>query len=376
MNRLASNRWFGFIGKVALVAVLPAALWLAADPTQARQGGKQDIKRGVTKQKATALLKAAKANDQKQESQAAKARKAAAAGVDEGLKKERAALQAKLKSQPEFQTLQKELNTILKGGKGKKATPQQHKERTKALTQVFAKHKPLLDKAFQDAQVDEDHIAAVVGKQLGAGVLLRKRLLATFTVAPPAASPVPPAAKTLALRPPYESTDTAESSDLVALSNDATADKDKGVVTLNSGASFAGGGNIRAVVGDFITIPNGFTKLQVTMKLNESHDLLVSAILGYSQASVDALVELTGGPNNQTQSQNTNLSTVVAPLLFAAHDESTSDQLITKTFNVPRTGGEFLVRGGVRGSFISASAGQANLFEFATVKEIDVKVLP
>jgi hypothetical protein len=377
MNRPTNTLWFGLAGRVVLIAALPACLgWLASDPTQARQAGKQGIRRGVSKQTAAALRKAAKSNDQAGRAEAAKAGAAINAGLDAGLKKERDAIAARLKARPEFQTLEKELNAIRAGGQGKKLTPQEIRERNQATARIFNKHKQMLVKAFQEAKADDDRITAAVREQLGGSLSLRKGTLGTFAGGLTAVKLTPTPFGSFVLKNPYDDTATEETKDLVVNINSAVANKGTGAVSVNGDVEAAGGGSNSALVEDFLTVPAGFSQLQLTMKIRETHELFAAAFLSFARCSADIQMDLTGGPNNQTQKQTTNISLVVAPVFFFIDDKGSADHVVTATFTVPRSGGEFLVRAGVRSEFAAGGAARAYTDVSATVSEIDVKALP
>jgi hypothetical protein len=149
-----------------------------------------------------------------------------------------------------------------------------------------------------------------------------------------------------------------------------------GNLTLLGQTAVLGAGTNRALVGNFVTLPSGFSKVRVTVKLKVTHSLTAGALVGGAHAATDVLIEVTGGNNSQTQSGVTNVSTVVAPLIALGTDKGSADHLVSKTFTIPTTGGEFFIRAGVRSDFEAGAIASASVNVSAQVQEIDVAVLP
>jgi hypothetical protein len=336
--------------------------------------GDGSIKLGVSKKAADALLKAATNNDKAQEAKAAKIRAAIGTALDKDLKQERALVAAALQKHPDFAAFTAELKKLEQQSQGKKLSLKDLIERNTALAQIFGKHQKLFDDVLKQAKVDQGKVTAAVRKQFGAVALIEGKL-GTLLASAKAIKAVPLPSNSFVLKPPFVKTETDESSSDIVSTNIAQAAL-TGNLTLVGNTAALGGGSNRALVGNFITVSSGKSKLQVTVKLHEQHNLVASALFGGAHAAADVLIEVTGGTGSDTQSQATNISTVIAPVFFFARDQGTADHVVTKTFTIASSGGEFFVRAGMRSDFEAGGGAGASVGVNALVFEIDVLALP
>jgi hypothetical protein len=327
---------------------------------------------GVSKKASDQLLKAAKDNDQAVESKAVQDLLAINKGLDSGLKPENAALAAAVGKNKDLAALAALLKKLAQQNKGKKLTAKDIEAQAAALAQAFNQRKKGVEDALKDANIDPAKVAGVARKLFGNNQALRDDLLGTLVAR---TTPIKSAQQqgALVLKAPFIKTETDENSADVVSTNVALASL-SGNLTLIGQTSVLGAGTNRALVGNFVTLPSGFSKLRVTVKLHESHTLSAGAVLGGAHAAADILIEVTGGSNSQTQSSATNISTVIAPVIFTNTDKGTADHLVSKTFTIPSTGGEFFIRAGMRSDFEAGSIASAFVNVSAQVQEIDVAV--
>jgi hypothetical protein len=370
MKQPTSNPSFPIRVGVLLGGTLLACLLLLDGGTAPAQPPATKISQGVSRQTAVRLEKAARANAQEAEAAAARNRVAIASGLSSDLKQERAAFQAHLDRQPAVAAFKKECEAIRKSGKGKKQSAREIQNRIVAWDKLYAKHRPMLEAALKAARIDDARVAGVVGKRFP-GLSLVKRPLHTFSSRAATQIQTDSSRDPLSMKPPYTTSNSFERSADVALTNKATANKKTGQVTLTAEALVAGGGNNLALVGGFLKIPPKLGKLLVTVRVHESHRLSAGAAVGGAQSSLDLVVELTG-PDDKTHRKVKNITTVVAPLIALVRDDGESDQVVSATFAIPKSGGEFLLQAGARSDLEAVGLGGTGAVATVEVNAIEV----
>jgi len=356
------------------IVVLAAILGIATPPSANAKG---EVKPGVSKKSQETLRKAADRNAARDLAIQQKKRQASVMALQKALKAERQALDAAMKKQPTYAAYKKELDRILAV---KPRDTKQARSRSNAIEQLNKKYEPMFKKAWSDAGLSERLIVEKVAKCFHFKPCCRIRigLFGIPIIDCSACQPVEEPAEQLSFcaEPPYDTRATSDNSHLVVIHNSQSASAATGDFGLNGATIFAGLGMNRAVVGDYVTVPAGYTRLKVRAKVRMDYNLMAVGIggVGYSQA--DLRLELTG-TNNSTQSHNHVAALAVAPVLW--HNRVTSDgetYFIEKTFTISSGGGEYLVRAGGTTTFGGLLNGGSTARETGNVEEICIEALP
>jgi hypothetical protein len=303
------------------------------------------------------------------------------AGLAEDLAAERAAAEKHLEQQPVYAAFKKEF-VSLNASPREKITADQTKAHQEAIRNLFQANKEMFATAYKAANVDEGKLKKAVEKrltpfgrkiqELSLGEMDTIRIKwAPMTRLPKLPAPLP---TSLCLSPPYESDKTHTHTNVAVLGNGVDAIKESGIVVVEATAigPIATGDNF-AVTGSSFQALSGFRKLRVTATFPGNYLMQASSILGVSSTGADIVVEVTK-PNGSVTRSTQELDWVLSPVLWYAFADGTFDS-VTKTFDIPNSGGVFLVRVGLSSWFWAGAGSSLTISASGTVEKICVEVL-
>ena len=159
---------------------------------------------------------------------------------------------------------------------------------------------------------------------------------------------------------------------LITFVVDANFSAVKGTANINCDGGWAGGSSARAVVGSYLTLPAGYSTLNVTAKVEVTYLARAIGMVGVSYAGSDAIVELLGTDNSVlTEAQL--ITWALAPVGWTQENEGEDTYFVNATFEIPSSGGEYMIRAGLRGNAWAAGNGYAYSSGNSEVLEIGVE---
>ena len=356
------------------IVALTAILGMATSPSANAKG---EVKQGVSKKSAELLRKTADHNAVRDLTIQQKSREASLKALQSALKVDRQALDVAMTKQPNYASYKKALDGILAV---KPRDMKQAQSRSLAIAQLNKKYEPMFKKAWSDAGLSERSIVEKVAKCFHFKPCCRIKIgpFGIPLIDCSECQPVDEPAEELSFcaQPPYDTRATSNNSHLIAGTFEQSASANSGNFRLKGLTLYGGLGTNRAVVGDYVTVPAGYTRLKVRAKIRMNHHLRAIGLLGgvgYAQA--DLRLELTG-TNGSSQSHNHMAGLAVAPLMWVNIVNGDDTYFIEKTFTIPSGGGEYLVRAGGTTMFGSLLIGGSRAEETGNVEEICIEALP
>lgn len=320
------------------------------------------------------LEAAANRSGEKDVAQALKAAKAEKAKLRAALAKPREAVARFMKKDPAYSSFQQEWGELVT--QVARAGAVQNEEVRNARAGLMERHRSLFEKAYIGANVDSRAVAAAVRSILSPAA---ERILplefANVLVVPPLPEALPaPAEFELSL--PFHSADQHTSSGVLGFTIASTF-ADNGSVHAYADGTFDAYAYATAVVGDVVAVPAGFKKLKITaFAPSLSYEVQAFGLANVSSAGVRMVVELTD-PNSDVQRKTDLVARVLAPLLWFAQKQGSGERQITRTFRIPNSGGDFLVRAGVQALVWSAGLfGACSASTTAIIDRISIEALP
>lgn len=108
----------------------------------------------------------------------------------------------------------------------------------------------------------------------------------------------------------------------------------------------AGGGRAQSLVGDYLTIAPGFSRMRITARFQSRCSLAACSLGGASAGSGEHVISMHNLHSGSSDSQTYDVGSVIAPLLYFSKKEIDATYNRTATFDIPDSGGEFLIKAG------------------------------
>jgi hypothetical protein len=154
---------------------------------------------------------------------------------------------------------------------------------------------------------------------------------------------------------------------------DASFSPTNGTAKIRCDGGWAGGSTARAIVGSLFTVPAGYSTLNVIAKVKVTYLARAIGLAGVSYAGSDAIVELLGTDKSVlTEAQL--VTWALAPVGWYQENEGEDTYYVNANFEIPNSGGEYMIRAGLRGNAWAAGNGYAFSSGNSEVIEIGVGV--
>jgi hypothetical protein len=296
-----------------------------------------------------------------------------------------AKLRKSLERQPGYADYKKEFDRLTSM---KTRGAKQERSRRAALLNLQRKHGKMMTASFKDSGISSKKIAS----QLVSSIVGRLFSCIDFDFDPFGGFSVDwsdcfdtpddnssnndPEPTNICLTAPYSEWSTSNNQNLTAFLFDEMANDNTGEVSLDSLALLAGQGNNRAVVGDYVTIPAGFSRVKVTVKYRMSYYVSSLGIYGgVGTSSANLRMELTG-LNNQSSIRETTIGSSTSAVMWMNFNELENEPYtMQETFNINSSGGQFLIRAGISSNCL-AVVGGGSAYMDGNVEEICIEALP
>lgn len=289
--------------------------------------------------------------------------------IHKALSKERAKLEEQLKSQPEYADYRSAADQLLRE---RPKSEQEARQQAEAFAQLHQRYRDMYVRAYKAARIDERKVIAVLSQAYGARVVPIKGAPGAYRVldggpqrrSPKQACPGPP-------YPELSASTYKRSYGVVVIHNRASATPSTGKFHCTGGVVTAAVAKNGAVVGRFVQVPPGRSKLIVTARIHAAYRMSAYAFFGASGAQANATVQTVGiypSPGVQTASER--LARVIAPLFWGASEHGEKVVYVTKTFTIPTRGGWYLIQAGGSTSSFGILGGAADVRNGGTALEI------
>jgi hypothetical protein len=338
------------------------------------------VKRGVSEAARTRLLEAAARSRTKTLRAVAAREDPFLAALARAAKPYGAALEKRLRKDAEYARYQKEVAAYRKEVKAimadaKRASPRYLERLRKARAQWIrrsAAYEAMMREAWREsiqrARYRADLVAVFPQPE---PIAMIEGSFGTFVITQAAGEEPPPGP--FVLTPPYDDGTSVSAAAFLGLHMDTSFDPAAGAVSAEAGAAEAGAAFAASRVGSFITIPPGCSRLSITAKAR------IRSELSATSGAAASYAEMGGHTYFRTDNDEgyfgTRLEVVAAPLFF--HDARDADNTYTfsNEYEIPTTGGEYLVGGGVEAYAAAVGVvGVASASVTGTVKELTVEV--
>ena len=351
------------------------------------------IKSGVSREARRELLSLAREADARHIKSARRDADALGRRLNRHFRTEHIAIQALLQRQRGFAALQTEALALKKGlGRKLEAAAKEPKKAqravgaySKALRELMEANESIIERAYRSA-IDETRMNEKLLSLLPVteGFVMKRGKFGSVvmrafhhedddgTLNPTgrAADPPLPAVFTA----PYDDGADHKEMSLMAAAR-AFANEETGNLDCHASAFEAGGAAARSLVVSFVELPSGHTVLKVNARIVCDYIVSSLSLAAASFGSTDAIVEVID-TDNTVRTAVTPVDWVLAPVGWSQRHEGDDPYFVDTTFAIPTTGGQFMIRAGVRcnawaGGLISDGSGTNR----GHVDEINVDVV-